>query len=473
MTFLEAFRDPLLFGAAFREPESWRAWETFASAAYGLALDAEGRALFAACTGRPYDPPPGGWREVVCVVGRQAGKTRFGAALVAYEAIAAEPARDGERYALLLAQDARAAVRTAFGYIKALVDASPLLRRAVVRETAGTLALENGVTIAAYPCRPQAVRGLRAVVVILDELAFFRSSELLPQDVEMVRAVRPCLAMTGGRLVILSSPHAQQGALWELHRRYYGQPDADVFVWQSAAPRMNPCLSPSYLARAREADPEAARSEVEGMFRDDVASYVTREALTACVIPDRRELPPAAAQRYVAFVDPSGGSADSFTLAIAHAEQRDGEQAPHVVLDVIRERRPPFSPDAVVREFSETLKRYGVTTIGGDRYAGQWPRERFGVYGIHYEPSTQAKSELYSALLPLVNAGRVELLDERRLLAQLAALERRTARGGRDSIDHAPGSHDDVANAAAGALVAAEAEAGVAAFDPSACFAVV
>jgi hypothetical protein len=45
------------------------------------------------------------------------------------------------------------------------------------------------------------------------------------------------------------------------------------------------------------------------------------------------------------------------------------------------------------------------------------------------------------------------LLDHPRLVAQLCALERRTARGGRDSIDHPPGAHDDVANAAAGALV--------------------
>jgi len=33
----------------------------------------------------------------------------------------------------------------------------------------------------------------------------------------------------------------------------------------------------------------------------------------------------------------------------------------------------------------------------------------------------------------------------------------RTARSGRDSIDHAPGSHDDVVNAAAGALLSAAA----------------
>jgi hypothetical protein len=34
-------------------------------------------------------------------------------------------------------------------------------------------------------------------------------------------------------------------------------------------------------------------------------------------------------------------------------------------------------------------------------------------------------------------------------------LERRTARSGRDSIDHAPGAHDDIANSVAGALLLA------------------
>ena len=49
--------------------------------------------------------------------------------------------------------------------------------------------------------------------------------------------------------------------------------------------------------------------------------------------------------------------------------------------------------------------------------------------------------------------GRVALLDMPVLRAQLIGLERRVARGGRDSVDHAPGGRDDVANAAAGALV--------------------
>jgi hypothetical protein len=67
-------------------------------------------------------------------------------------------------------------------------------------------------------------------------------------------------------------------------------------------------------------------------------------------------------------------------------------------------------------------------------------------------PSKLTKSDIYKEFLPLLNSGEVELLDVPRLHAQLGSLERRVARGGRDSIDHAPNAHDDLANAAAGAV---------------------
>jgi hypothetical protein len=135
------------------------------------------------------------------------------------------------------------------------------------------------------------------------------------------------------------------------------------------------------------------------------------------------------------------------TLAVAH---REGDRA---VLDALREVRPPFSPESVVAEFAPLLKTYRVTKIRGDRYAGEWACEPFKKFGINYEPSAKPKSDIYRDALPLINSGRVSLLDNQRLVAQLAGLERRTARSGRDSIDHAPGGHDDIANAACGALV--------------------
>jgi hypothetical protein len=135
------------------------------------------------------------------------------------------------------------------------------------------------------------------------------------------------------------------------------------------------------------------------------------------------------------------------TLAIAHVEGRC------VILDLVRERKPPFSPVAVVAEFAATLKSYRISTVRGDHYSGNWARERFAVHEIEYRVADKTKSELYQAPLPMLNSGQVELLDHKRLVSQLCSLERRTARGGRDSIDHMAGQHDDIANAVAGAAV--------------------
>ena len=147
---------------------------------------------------------------------------------------------------------------------------------------------------------------------------------------------------------------------------------------------------------------------------------------------------------YSASVDPSGGSSDSMTMAIGH---RQGDA---VIIDALRERKPPFSPDAVADEFSTLLKSYRITRVVGDRYAGEWPRERFRERDVTYEASAAPKSDLYRDLLPLLNARRIDLIDDKRLQAQLCGLERRTARSGKDSIDHMPNAHDDLANCVAG-----------------------
>jgi predicted DNA-binding protein len=76
--------------------------------------------------------------------------------------------------------------------------------------------------------------------------------------------------------------------------------------------------------------------------------------------------------------------------------------------------------------------------------------DTFREHGITYEPAAKSKSDLYRDMLPAINSGQLELLDDARLVGQIVGLERRTARGGRDCIDHAPGGHDDLSNAVAG-----------------------
>ena len=462
MTIVEALGDRHLFGhlPAFTHLGTWRAWLVFLRAAYGLPLNDDDRASFQRHTGRrSYAPPPGGWPEVVCIVGRQSGKTRIAATIAAFEAATATPEPDGtEVYALLVGQDQRASVRTVFRYARAPFDRVPMLAQVVANTTAETFTLSTGCTVAAYPARPAAVRGLRARVVVLDELAFFRGSDNLPTDAEMLRAVRPTLATTAGKLVILSSPYAQSGALYELHRRHFGRDDSPVLVWQASAPDMNPTLSRDYLQRMAQDDPEAYRSEVLGEFRAGVATFLDPEIVAASVDTGTRERPPAPGIAYVCFDDPASGSGtDAWTKAIAHRERE------RVVLDVLRTWTPPFNPSGVMAESAALSKAYGAHATSGDRYAPGFVLEGFRAHGVTYAPSTRDRSTLYLELLPLLNADRVRLLDVPDLLRELRGLERRRGTVGRDRVDHAPGQHDDRSNAAAGALVLAAGRDAVAA----------
>jgi hypothetical protein len=210
---------------------------------------------------------------------------------------------------------------------------------------------------------------------------------------------------------------------------------------------MNPSLDARVVDDALAADPAVARSEWLAEFRQDLESLLDLDAVQRCVVPGRGELPPDPRLRYVAFTDPSGGKSDSFTLAIAHTERGVA------VVDVLRERRPPFNPSDVVQEYVALCCAYGIHSVTSDRYAGAWASEAWQRAGLRYEPSLLSKSDLYGALVGVVNSGRCELPDSSKLVSQLVALERRTSRGtGRDSIDHPPGAHDDLANAVAGAV---------------------
>jgi hypothetical protein len=281
----------------------------------------------------------------------------------------------------------------------------------------------------------------------------YLSDDAANPDTEILNAVRPTLATTGGPLICISSPYARKGEMWQTYSTHFGpRGDKLILVAQGESRKFNASLSESVVNRAYERDPARASAEYGAIFRSDLEAFVNIEVLNACVARGVHERQPDRQHRYIGFVDPSGGSADSFTLAIAHLEGKPG--AFTAILDVVRERTPPFSPEQVTEEFSELLKRYRITKVYGDRYAGEWPREQFTQRGVSYGVAEQTRSELYLSLLPLINSRAIDLLDHTKLLAQIGGLERRTSRTGKDAVDHRPGSHDDLSNAAAGALTA-------------------
>jgi hypothetical protein len=461
ISILEAMSDPNLFGQHFTNTASWKSWKAFLSALFGLPLNDEQFSLFKECTGRSGTGGTG-FNEAWLVCGRRAGKSFILALVAVYLATLKNWKRylgPGEVATIPIIAADRKQARVIMRYVKGLLTSVPMFSRMIADERAETVTLNNRVVIEVHTASYRTTRGYTIAAALLDELAFWSTSEDSAEpDREIITALRPAMAtIPGAMLLCASSPYARRGAMWEAYRKHHGKDSSTVLVWKAPTRAMNPTVSQSFVDEQYADDPASAAAEYGAQFRTDVESFISREAIEGSngspgiVSRGVLEREPERGITYSGFVDPSGGSSDSFTCAIAH-RSRHANSGSVVVLDAIREVRPPFSPESVVEEFSVLLKSYGIFKVTGDRYAGQWPVEAFKKFGITYEQGARPKSDLYRDLLPAINSKQIDLLDHKKLVNQLCSLERRTGRGGRDSIDHPPNQHDDLANAAAGAI---------------------
>jgi hypothetical protein len=454
INIIEAIHDQNLFRPFFRDLESWWTWEVFLKALFCLPMESTELGIYQVCTGRQI-PPERLPREAWVVAGRRSGKSFMAALIGSYFALFRDyrpHLAPGERVHILILAADRMQTRNILNYVKGFLSGNKMFSRLVENEKTESIELKNRVSITVATSSYRSVRGYSAALVVADEVAFWADDTGSNPASETMRALRPALATIPGSLLLgISSPYSQTGPLWQVHKEHYGREESDVLVWQASTRIMNPTISQVLIDQETEADPEAARSEWEAEFRTDLESFLDPMALEAVTRPGRYELPWVRGTFYHAFVDPSGGRVDAAGLGIAHSEQGI------VVLDLARKWKAPHDPGQVVGEMAEILKGYGVRQVTGDRYAGAWPEREFLKHGIIYQASQKDRSSLYLELLPMVLSGKVELLENKSLLAELRSLERRTRSGGRDSVDHPPRGKDDLANACAGALTLAAA----------------
>ncbi|MCC8946477.1 hypothetical protein H8A97_15480 [Bradyrhizobium sp. Arg62] len=453
LTLLDAVRDPQIFLPSFADPDDWEVWWAFIASCFAYDMTPEQRALFEKCTGRKV-PPAQQVKEAWLVVGRRGGKSRVLALIAVWLAcfFNYKPfiARGQRAVVQVMAAD-REQCQEIMNYVKGFLSESKMLRRLVESSTAKWVRLKNSISIEVTTASYKTSRGRTVVCLLADELAFWSSDDTSSNpDTEVIAAARPSmLTIPNSMMLCASSPHSRRGALWQAYKKHYGQQSDRILVWQADTLTMRP-HAPDYIRaeidQAYQDDPSQASANFGGLFRTDLEQLLSIEALDA-VTSDERERPYMPQFNYSAFCDPSGGGSDSFTLAIGHRENGVA------VLDLVREKRPPFSPEEVVAEYAAELKAYGISSVKADRYALEWVREAFKKQGITLEHSEKSKSEIYRELLPLINSKKCDLLDHQRLHQQLLALERRTSRSGREQIDHPVNGKDDLANSAAGCLV--------------------
>jgi ribosomal protein S27E len=447
MDIITAMENRQIFGDTFVSP-TWDVWKVLLRAIFGLPMDEEQRKVYTQFTGRR-DVPTKQAMEAYLICGRRAGKSNISALITIYLACfrnyAAMLAPGETGVCVVIARDKRQA-KVVFDYVWAFFK-NPVLKKLVEGKTTDAIRLKSGIVIEVTTQDFKAVRNRTVICAVLDEMAFFENETTGQNpDHELVSALRPAMLTIEQPLLLgISSPYTQRGVLWEQYEQNFGREDAPALVWKASTAEMHPNVSKVRLAHAYLRDPVAADAEYGAQFRkDEAAGLVSHAVVSARVVKYRYELAPRERVAYRAFTDPSGGSSDSMTLSIAHSE------GAKTVIDLIREVEAPFSPEVVTESFCSDLKRYGVTQVTGDNYSGRYAKDPFTKRGISYDLAERNRSELYLNLLPLLMSGTVELLDNAKLISQLARLERRTSNLGKDSVDHPKNEHDDVANCVAG-----------------------
>jgi hypothetical protein len=450
LTVVDAMNDVGLFGPWY-DGASWNGWKAVLRGAFGLRMTDAEKEFFRTVAER--EPPQKQVREIWIAAGRRSGKDSVASLIAAHAAATFDRQhmlRPGERALVLCLATDREQAKICLNYVRGFFVSVPMLQSMVTRETADGFELNNGVDVQVATASFKAVRGRAIALCVLDEIAFFSSENSANPDLEIYRALLPGLATLNGTLVAISSPYRKVGLLHSKFKQHFGQDSDGVLFIRAATRTLNPTIDQAIVDQAMLEDPAAASAEWMAEFRDDIGGWLALETIEAAVRRGLTVRPPTTLHyTYVAAADPSGGSKDSFTAAIAHSE---GGLA---VLDAVLEIRPPFNPTEAVSQVTALLRSYSVTEVTGDRYAAQWVVSAFAANGIKYQHSERDRSAIYSDCLPLFSSGRALILDNQKLISQFASLERKTSSIGKDRIDHGPGGHDDICNSAALAMVLA------------------
>jgi len=418
---------------------------------FGLEMTAAELKIYQKFTGRN-DIPNQQVEEAFLLIGRRGGKSFISALIAVFLAVFKKWNLGIEKgYVMVSAVDKRQA-GIILNYVRKILEL-PVFTGMILNDKIEEIELKNNITIAVHTCSYRSLRGFACVAAILDELAFFRVEGANPSR-EILTALTPSLANIPGSLLLgISTGYSKSGVFYEYIRDFYSQENKEILIWKGSTQEMNPTHSKRAIKKALNLDPQAARAEYLAEFREDFSSYLSEEEVNQVVMLNRESISSLANTEYFAFTDPSGGKRDSMTLSICHVE-RDLDRS-KIIQDILIIKKSPFNPESCVKLFATVLKEYGLYTVTGDKYGGEWVSSAFEKEGILYSPSEFSKSDIYLEARPLFSIpNKIEILDNQTQKIELRQLERRTGRG-KDIVDHPPNLKDDASNSLCGSLVLA------------------
>jgi hypothetical protein len=259
--------------------ESFAGWRAILAAAFGLPID--DMPLIEKLTARTRLPLRQ-VAELYMVCGRRAGKSLIAALIAVYfTAYRIYPSLvAGETAQFVVVSASKQQAKTIKRYYLGLMRSRPELAAMIQGETDESVSLANGIDLVVLAGNFRTVRGGTVLSAIVDEAAFLRSEEdgAANTDEELIGALLPGMAtIPDAMLMVLSSPHREQGVLYEAYRDHFGNDESDdVLVVQADTRTLNPTVQQSVIDRLYAKDPVKAASEYGARFRTDLCDFITR-----------------------------------------------------------------------------------------------------------------------------------------------------------------------------------------------------
>ncbi len=213
-------------------------------------------------------------KQMILNCSRQSGKSTITAVLAVHEAVYTP-----ESLTLLLAPSLRQS-QELFRKVKDILTAlhSPLSPQ-IAEESSLRLELDNGSRIISLPGTEATVRGFSSVgLLVVDEAAVC--------DDALFFAIKPMLAVSGGRIILLSTPRGRRGFFYDTWTN--GASDwMRTRITASECPR----ISPEWLANEKRTMPDFwFRQELECEFTETVDSVFGFDDIERAVSSDVKAL---------------------------------------------------------------------------------------------------------------------------------------------------------------------------------------
>jgi hypothetical protein len=371
--------------------------------------------------------------------------------------------------ALIVARDTRLS-KQSHRYVRGAIMGNDELAKLVRGDTTESIIVhradfERDVAIEVLPATAGggAVRARSLVGAALDECAFFRDDNYSVNDVEIFRAIRPRV-LTGGQVILASTPYAETGLLYEEFRRNHPDPGRACSVAVPGKPTTAIAAhAPTMLLRDGDAevaeiirieemsDPLNAEREYGAKFMTaGTGLFFNAKAIASSIKPVALPVKWTDEPHVRSF---GGDFAFVRDSAAGVLVERTAERIRIVDFFELVPEGSPLKPSEVFAHFADEAARHDIAEVVGDQHYAESAREGLWKKRVAYldTPAGQSgKAVMFTAVRLAMNEGRIDLPDNPKLLQQLREVQSKPTPGGGISITQPrkpSGGHGDIVSA--------------------------